>query len=80
MKRKSAPITHKFIVAWGRYLDSKDYYIQDQLDRAMNDNAPLDAIYKGTDKVTGEERWFTVEEVQDEGTKLSLKEVVEFMR
>jgi len=80
MPTKLKPIKYKFIYAWGKYLDSKAYYIQDQMDKAEADKAPVDAIYKGKDKVTKEDKWFTIENVEDEGTKLSLKEFVAFMR
>jgi hypothetical protein len=33
------------IVRWGRYLGSRDYYIQDQCDLAEQEGAPENAIY-----------------------------------
>lgn len=51
------------IVAWGRFTASSNDYIAAQLDKAKADNAPATAIYKR------EGRWYTLDDISDEGTK-----------
>lgn len=43
------PSDYKHIRAWGKKLLSFDYYIEDQQQQAVEDNAPLDACYKNGD-------------------------------
>ena len=73
--KKPQVIKHKFVYAWGRYMDSKDYYIQDQLAKAEADNAPLNAIFK---RSTGE--WATVDSIEDPNLALSLTEYVKYLK
>jgi hypothetical protein len=49
-----------FIIAYGKFLDSCDYYIKDQVAEALLDNAPNNAIYKKQDGT-----WATIDEVQN---------------
>ena len=49
------------IRAWGKYLGSYAYYIEEQVRKAQDDDAPLNAIYFGG---TGPEpRWITADEI-----------------
>ena len=52
---------YKTIVRWGKNLDSKDYYIEDQVAQAVEDNAPQTAIYKKQDG-----SWAVAEDIKDE--------------
>ena len=45
--------TYPYIRAWGRYLGSFNYYIEDQVALARAEDAPDDALYKAS--LTG--RW-----------------------
>lgn len=38
-----------YILAWGRMLGSRDYYIANELIEAQQDNAPKDALYQRED-------------------------------
>ena len=60
MDAKSYP----YIVAWGRYLGSFDYYIALQIELANEDGAPADAIYKKDDGT-----WATFGGIKDDYTK-----------
>jgi len=40
---------YKYIVLWGKYLRSYDYYIDMQVGLAEEDNAPRNAIFKDHD-------------------------------
>lgn len=41
--------TYKTIARWGKYMGSKQYYIDAQIALAVKDNAPQTAIYKKDD-------------------------------
>lgn len=43
------PKQYKHIRAWGKMLQSYDYYIEAQQEQAAEDGAPLDATFKGQD-------------------------------
>jgi len=73
--KKKKPVKHKYIVAWGKYVDSKGYYIQEQLNKAEEDNAPLNAISRRSDGT-----WRTMDDIQDEGLKATLEEVARLVR
>jgi hypothetical protein len=75
LSKKREPIKHKFVVAWCKYLDSKDYWIQDQLAKAEQDNAPLNAIYKSPDGT-----WKTVEDIHDPALRATMYEYVEYVK
>jgi hypothetical protein len=40
---------YPYIKAWGRMMQSYDYYINGQVELAQKENAPQDAIYRGSD-------------------------------
>lgn len=42
---------YPYIRAWGKYLGSFAYYINDQIDQANQDGAPEDAVYKNNENV-----------------------------
>jgi hypothetical protein len=66
MNSTSLLVKYKYIVAWGRYMGSMDYYILDQIELAETDKAPVDAIYRRSElanSVTA--RWQTVDGIQD---------------
>jgi len=67
-------IKHKYVVAWGKYTGSMDYYIKDQLELAATDNAPENAIYK---RSTGE--WATTAEIEDSNTVAALDDYVKYL-
>ncbi len=50
---------YPYIVAWGRYMGSFQYYIDDQQLEAQQDNAPQTAVYK-KDRV-----WVTFDELPE---------------
>jgi hypothetical protein len=54
---------YPYIVLWGRYLGSYDYYIEQEVAQAKKDNAPKNATF--TDS-TG--RWHTFDEVKNPST------------
>jgi hypothetical protein len=55
-----------YIVRWGRFLGSYDYFIQDECDLAQKENAPLNAIYprqKPACSHRPEDGWATTDDV-----------------
>jgi hypothetical protein len=76
MNRKSrgAPIKHKYVVAWGKYVDSMDYYIKDQLALAEIDNAPENALFK---RASGE--WATLDSIEDPNLAAALTDYVKYL-
>ena len=72
---KRPGIKHKYIVAWGKYMDSMDYYIEDMLLKAQEDNAPAGALYQDKDG-----KWFTIDEVKNPALQASLQDYVKFMK
>jgi hypothetical protein len=75
MGNKPMPsIKHKYVVAWGKYVGSKDYYIKDQLALAEKDNAPENAIYK---RSSGD--WATTAEIEDPNIVASLTDYVKYL-
>lgn len=63
---------YPYIVAWHRMTGSYKAYIDRQVRKAQEDNAPQDAIYKGS--ATGE--WHTVKEIENKTTRAYLEEQV----
>jgi hypothetical protein len=57
-----------YVTAWGRYLGSRDYYIEEQVAQAVVDGAPKDAIFKDTEGV-----WHTLADLQRQAPKLRAK-------
>lgn len=68
---KKEPIKYKFVYAWGKYVDSKDYYIQEQMALAEKENAPLDAYARSADGT-----WHVIGDLIDAGLVLTLREYV----
>jgi len=73
--QRPSNLKHKYVYAWGRYMDSKDYYIQDQLEAAEKDNAPENAIFKGKDGM-----WVTTDAIEDPNLAASLADYVKFIK
>lgn len=66
---------YKYIRAWGRYMGSYQYYIDEQVYKAQQDGAPENAIYlSGT---TGE--WVTFDEVTSDHAKSSINFILQQM-
>lgn len=74
-RKKPKTVRHKFIVAWGKYVDSKSYYISDQLDLAEKDNAPENAVSRRQDGT-----WRTLDDIQDPGLVATLKEYARYVK
>jgi len=74
-KKQPATLKHKYVYAWGRYMDSMDYYIQDQLDEAEKDNAPANAIFKRK-----EGDWATMDSLDDPNLAAALNDYVKFLK
>lgn len=67
--REQMPNLHDkypYIVKWGKYLGSMDYYIQGELERAVQTNAPQNAIYWDGSK------WHTTEDIVSPTTRLAI--------
>ena len=62
---------YKYIRAWGISLGSFDYYIENQIAKAKEDNAPQTAIYKRQDGT-----WATFEEIKREDTKEEIMRII----
>lgn len=59
---------YHYVRAWGSLIGSREYFIQDEIDRANATNAPDNAIfYSLTTK-----SWRTVSDVSDSDLKLQL--------
>lgn len=74
-RKKVKPVRHKFVVAWGKYVESMSYYIQDQLALAEQDNAPSTAVSRRADGT-----WRTVEDIEDPGLRATLEEYVKYVK
>jgi hypothetical protein len=48
---------YKYIRAWGKMMGSFKYYVDDQVERAIRDKAPEDAVYQRSDG-----RWVQLKE------------------
>lgn len=55
---------YRAIVAWGQYLQSYEYYIENQLRLAKSDKAPLLATYRN-----GDGTWNTLSDVTNMQTR-----------
>lgn len=58
---------YPWVVKWGKYLGSQDYYIQDQCDKAAEEKAPKDAIYSNDDGT-----WATIQGIANQRTRSAL--------
>lgn len=65
---------YKYIRAWGAYMGSFDYYVNDQVAQARKDNAPEDAIYCRDGK------WATFSGVKNEDLKAMILNHVEYLK
>lgn len=61
---------YQHIVAWGRYLGSGAYYIEDQIDLAEKEEAPVNALYKR------EGVWHTFDDITDVVTKARIESAI----
>ena len=65
MTEKKYNVEYPFIRAWGKMLGSFDYYVEDMVKKAKEDNAPITVIYCNENKKTeasGNNRdWKTVD-------------------
>lgn len=73
--KQPAPMKYKYIYAWGKYMDSMDYYIEEQQAKAEAENAPLNAIYKRR-----EGDWATMDSIEDPNLAASLIEYVKYIK
>lgn len=73
-KQAQYKVTYPYIRAWGEYMGSMSYYINDERRRAEQDNAPATALHRKTDG-----SWFTLEEIQSEALRRRLQERVDYI-
>src|SRR5689334_20218 len=59
---------YPYIYAWGKFMRSEDFYIGGQMELAEFENAPQDAIFRGS-----EGTWETIGEVTDKNTLSNVK-------
>lgn len=63
------------IRAWGQYMGSMSYYVNDQIAIAKEDKAPGNAIYKKDDGT-----WATIEDVKSPGRETVERAAAALMR
>ena len=63
---------YRHIVAWGKLLGSYPYYIEMQVDEAIKDNAPANAIYKAQDGT-----WHTYEGITNPDSRARMDALLE---
>ena len=63
---------YPYITVWGKMMGSYDYYIESQIRRARETNAPSTAIYEQGRK-SGQ--WSVVEEVENRDTRLTIEQL-----
>jgi hypothetical protein len=63
-KQKENRAKYPFIVAWGYRLGSFQYYIDGEIEKAIEDNAPERAIYK-----SGSGEWRTIDDCANPNAK-----------
>jgi len=74
---------YPYITAWGQYMGSKAYFIEDQIALARAEGAPARAIYKEhpvgeATRGTGPgSRWATVDGIKDDDLRAKLIAAVE---
>lgn len=64
--------TYPYIRAWGTYLGSFPYYINDQIALATKDGAPERSIYK-----SHEGQWVTFDEIENLRVKALVQKYVD---
>jgi len=76
-KSKYTPleVKYKYILAWCAYVDSRDYYVKEQIAAAEKSNAPLDAYSQRPDGT-----WRTLADMPDQNVAQSLREWAEFIK
>jgi hypothetical protein len=63
---------YKHIAAWGNFMRSYKYYIDDQQRIAAKDQAPLNAIFKRSDGT-----WCTADEIKNSTLKIDINKAAE---
>lgn len=66
---------YPYVWAWGKVLNSKDYFIQSERDKAKEEKAPENAIFRDDDG-----GWSTVDSILSGGTKQRVEEYAEAAR
>lgn len=61
---------YPYIWAWGRYMRSYEYYMEDQEFLAKQDKAPKTAIYKRDST----KKWVTVDEISNGMLRLKIEQ------
>lgn len=59
-RQNTAAKKYRWVQAWGNFMQSFQYYINDQANDAERDKAPLTAIYKGKDG-----KWRTTDDITE---------------
>jgi hypothetical protein len=65
-----------YIKAWGKFLHSFDYYIEQQVEKARRDGAPQNACFFSVDS----NKWVTFDDIQNLQTKEIVAKYVEAIR
>lgn len=65
---------YPWIRAWGKFMCSRDWYIQQEVTRAREDNAPENAIYEKSDPGTlgRTHSWATTDDITSIPTRHAL--------
>ena len=63
---------YKYIHAWGKMMGSFPYYINNQVAKAIEENAPETAIFRSSYDGT----WATFEGIENKDTKLRIASIV----
>lgn len=73
--KKPKTVRHKFVVAWGKYVEQTSKRILELVELAEKENAPTTALSRRADGT-----WRTLEQIEDPGLVATLKEVARFVR
>lgn len=60
---------YPYIYAWGMHMESFEYYIVDQINKAIRDKAPRTATFENYAR----DGWHTIEDCKNEGLKFLLQ-------
>ena len=63
MTHKELAEKYHYIVRWGKMSGSMQYYIKRELERAEEDSAPTNAVYKSEDG-----SWHTTDDIPSDNT------------
>lgn len=66
-----APTDYRGIAAWGQAMRSFSYYVRQQQERALQEGAPLDAIYRKEDGT-----WATAGDIKNKELADSIQEAL----